>query len=215
MEQAVVVYNSPAIPSFKDKDLKKATSDIIKLTGTIRTNAFEIAHIIADIDEKGAYATDGFKSVHEWTETMFGYKKTTSYNLLKIGRDYTRALTARKGFDCNLLPEDCTENFTTSQVEAILPLGRDEAEKLVDDGTLSPDMSVRDIKKVVKAFTADPEDNSERSEEVPDPDDGPDSMDDGPDSMIDDEIVVVRDDEGRWYEVPAYVLLPYLVDSPE
>lgn len=155
-------------PTFKDSSLQSATNQILKLGDAIRKNLFHIAWIIADVDTRAAYQTDGFKSVHEWTEQTFGFKKTMSYDLLKIGKEYTREAISRKGktegYCSNLLPVpvvmdgdkivDCqpapVEDFSVTQISAMLPVGHKTALELVQDKVITPKTSVKKIKDIIK-----------------------------------------------------------------
>ena len=140
--------------SFTNKKLQNATMQIMQIVGEIKNNWFQIGAIIAEVDKEELYKEDGFSNVHEWTQRAFNIKKTTSYDLLRIGKDYTRELTTEKGritgYECNLLPENSEANFTTTQVMKMLPAGHDKAQELVDSKIITPDMTSTAIAKVIK-----------------------------------------------------------------
>lgn len=155
--------------AFTDKTLQNATMKIFQINEAIRKNYFAIAFIVAGVDSAEAYKADGFKDVHEWTSKTFGYKKSMSYDMLKIGREYTREMLNKSGkvagYECNLLPADSSDNFRTSQVIKLLPLGREMAGELVERGEVTPDMTVRAIADVVKGYTtSDDEEPAETAE---------------------------------------------------
>ena len=137
--------------------LQKFTNKVIKLGNAIRNNLYEVAFIIAEVDASECYKDDGFNNVAEWGEKSFGFKKTAIYDLLKIGRDYTRARLSAKGnvvgYESNLLPENVGEDFTTTQIIKMLPAGRELVVELVDNEEITPEMSCREIGKVIKAHT--------------------------------------------------------------
>lgn len=155
-------------PTFKDSALQSATNQILKLGDAIRKNLFHIAWIIAEVDSRVAYERDGFNSVHEWTEQTFGFKKTMSYDLLKIGKEYTREAISRKGktegYCSNLLPVpvvmdgdkivDCqpapVEDFSVTQISAMLPVGHETAVELVREQVITPKTSAKKIKDIIK-----------------------------------------------------------------
>lgn len=140
--------------SFINKKLQNATMQIMQIAGKIKNNWFQIGAIIAEVDKEELYKEDGFSNVHEWTQRAFNIKKTTSYDLLRIGKEYTRELTTEKGritgYECNLLPENSEANFTTTQVMKMLPAGHDKAQELVDSKVITPDMTSTAIAKVIK-----------------------------------------------------------------
>lgn len=140
--------------TFTNKKLQNATMQIMQIAGKIKNNWFQIGAIIAEVDREELYKDDGFENVHAWTMRAFNIKKTTSYDLLRIGKEYTRELTTEKGrvmgYECNLLPENSEANFTTTQVMKMLPAGHDKAQELVDSGVITPDMTTTAISKVIK-----------------------------------------------------------------
>lgn len=153
--------------TFQNAKLDRATKTIYKLSDGIKKNMFAVAAIIASVDAEKSYEQDGFANVHEWVTKTFGFKKSNSYELLKIGKEYTRAILNEAGtvksYQSNLVELNAANDFTTSQVQAVLPLGHDKAAELVNAGEITPEMSVRDIKKVVKENKEEKE-NSKRTE---------------------------------------------------
>ena len=155
--------------TFTNKKLQNATMQIMQIAGKIKNNWFQIGAIIADVDREELYKDDGFENVHAWTMRAFNIKKTTSYDLLRIGKEYTRELTTEKGrvmgYECNLLPENSEANFTTTQVMKMLPAGHDKAQELVDSGVITPDMTSTAISKVIKELNKKDEEPEQPKEE--------------------------------------------------
>lgn len=139
---------------FQNRALQRATSQILVLGNRIRQNYYMVAAIIADVDKMEAYKEDGFNTVHDWVESSFAVKKATSYNLLRLGQEYTRAVMSNTGkvtgYECNLLPETAVSTFSPTQVFRMMQLGRDEAGEMCNTGEITPDMSTRQIDKIVK-----------------------------------------------------------------
>ena len=162
-----IITNAIATTTYMNRDLNKATTTVNKLGNSIQRNLFEVAAIVAEVDCTKCYEEDGFKSVHEWTAQAFGIKKTASYSLLKIGKEYVEVLVNEKGkaisYGSNLY-HATEKDFSMSQVEALLPAGKDLAEDLAATEKVTPEMTVKEIKKVVKEHTADPEDTTEEGE---------------------------------------------------
>ena len=160
--------------TFTNKKLQNATMQIMQIAGRIKNNWFQIGAIIAEVDREELYKDDGFENVHAWTMRAFNIKKTTSYDLLRIGKEYTRELTTEKGritgYECNLLPENSEANFTTTQVMKMLPAGHDKAQELVDSGVITPDMTSTAISKVIKDLNKkdeEPEEPATSAEKEP------------------------------------------------
>lgn len=150
--------NTITVKEIKNATLRKATERITKCTHTIATNAYTIAAILAKIDETECYTEDGFKNVAEYTEAFFGMKKSATYEYIKIGREYVENNHSN-------LPH-AEVDFTHKQVAALLPLNnRDRAVELIEEGTITVDTPVSEIKKIVKAETTEPtEEETEEAE---------------------------------------------------
>lgn len=129
--------------SFLNADLRKSTNVIRNAGDGIRKNYFKIAHELAMIDKDETYLDDDFESVIEYAEKVFSIKKSSAYALIKIGLEWlnddaTRTILTEKGQD-----------FTFSQIGVMLPYSVDEVKPLCEDGTITPDMSVRKIKSIL------------------------------------------------------------------
>lgn len=171
MEMMINTTDRTAL-TFTNKKLQNATMQIMQIAGKIRNNWFEVGAIIATVDEQELYKDDGFNNVHEWTARAFNIKKSMSYDLLKIGKEYTREILSEKGrtlgYECNLEVPDSSENFALTQVIRMLPAGHDKAQELVTAKVITPDMTSTAIGKVIKGLTAKDE-----------PDDEPEATDNG------------------------------------
>lgn len=199
-----LVTTSPTV-SYTNKELQRATSTIFKIGDAIRKNWFAIAHVIARVDKMECYKDDGFSTVHEWTEKTFGIKKTASYSLLTIGKEYTREIVNASGkvigYGSNLI-SDGSDDFSKTQVEKMLPVGHEKAVTLVTDGEITPEMSAKEISRIIKSYT-----NSESEQE--------NTGDGEPEQEIDadskGETVSVWDKDGSEYMIPVAILEKYAI----
>ena len=190
--------------TFNNKELQKATNTVFKLGDAIKRNWFAIAHIVAHVDATECYKDDGFNTVHEWVEKTFGIKKTASYSLLTIGKEYTRKIVNSSGkvvgYGTNLIT-DGTDDFSKTQVEKMLPGGHKLAVELVNGGEITPDMSAKEISRIVKSHTNPETDDAETEQE---------QETDSPEKY-DGETVSVWDKNGVEYAIPLEVLKMYTV----
>lgn len=193
--------------TFENKDLQKATNAVFKLGDAIKKNWFAIAHIVAHVDATECFKDDGFNTVHEWVEKTFGIKKSASYTLLTIGKEYTREIVNASGkvvgYGTNLIT-DGSDDFSKTQVEKMLPAGHELAVELVAGGEITPEMSAKEISKVVKAHT-NPEPETDETEPEQETDGGNGEPEQEP------ETVSVWDKDGKEYKIPADVLNKYRV----
>lgn len=169
MEELIITAEHKQL-AFTNKELQNATMAIYKIAENIRTRWFEIAAIVAMVDAKELYKDDGFSDVHEWVNKTFAFGKSTSYDLLKVGREYVREVTNKAGkvigYESNLVPVGA-DNFSTTQVRRMLPAGHELASELVEAGEITPDMTTTKIAKVIKAHLSpeSTEDEEEGGEE--------------------------------------------------
>lgn len=190
-------------PEYLNKGLNEATKKIQALGDGIRKAYFTVAAIIAKVDREALYELDGFKNVHEWTEKEFGFKSSRSYSLLTIGQKWTEEVIDKRGHVTGHVAV-IDPNFSTSQIEKMLPAGRDKAEELYEAGVIRPEMSAKEIEKAVKA-ALHPEE-AEELETVEEQDEGAN------DSEVTPEICIkVTDEEGNEYEIPESILMSYKI----
>lgn len=217
MNEIAIITNATA-PAYTNKALNTATQKVYKIGETVRKCAFETAVIIAGVESSECYKEDGFNTVHEWTEAAFGFKKSASYTLLKIGREYVREITNPKtnkvtGYASNLLPEDAEKDFTTTQIEKMLPAGHAFAAELVERGEVTPDMTCREISKVIKGYLAEDEKDTDDGAEV---EDGGDTEDTGKSKAVSvtmtekDGDIFIEDGINTWV-IPCEVFDKYRV----
>lgn len=194
---------------FHNKMLKEATVRMFKVGETVRKCSLTASVIIASVDASECFKDDGFSSVHEWTEKTFGFKKSQSYALLKIGQEYITEVRSKSGsvigYRTNLLPEDSVLDFNTTQIQRMLPGGHELAVQLVESGEITPEMSAKKIADVVKAYTSDEPETKEEPEATAEPEES--EADDG----IEKRYVLVADEIGNKYEIPYSILKEYIV----
>lgn len=170
MEELIITAEHKQL-SFTNKELQNASMAIFKIAENIRTRWFEIAAIVAMVDSRELYKDDGFSDVHEWVNKTFAFGKSTSYDLLKVGREYVREVHNKAGkvigYESNLVPEG-SDNFSTTQVRRMLPAGHELAAELVADGEITPDMTTTKIAKIVKAHISPEPEDEEPTEDTED-----------------------------------------------
>lgn len=191
-------------PEYLNKGLNEATKKIQALGDGIRKAYFTVAAIIAKVDREALYELDGFKNVHEWTEKEFGFKSSRSYSLLTIGQKWTDEVVDKRGHVTGHVAV-IDPNFSTTQIEKMLPAGRDKAEELYEAGVIRPEMSAKDIEKAIKT-TLHPKEEEELETVEEEQDEGAN------DSEVTPELCIrVTDENGTEYEIPESVLMQYKI----
>ena len=189
-----------------NKNLARATEKIYKLADTMRKSAYEVAVIIANVEVNQWFLDDGFEDIHAWTAKMFGFKKSASYNLLKIGKEWSRTVLNEAGkpvaYRSILTDADAPIDFTTSQVALLLPEGIAAAKELVEEEVITPEMTCEDIRKKLKEL-------HEPKPKHTDPDTEDDQEDSEPEQAEAEPMKLVTDGNGHEYMIPISVLAQY------
>lgn len=156
MENTIIARNY----KFESKELTKATVAIAKATESAAKSLLKIASVMAEVEARALYADD-FKSIAEYGERVFGYKKSAVYNMVRIGRDYIDPATGK-----SVLALENGQDFTFNQLTRLLPLPSvDVAEELVAEEVITPDMTLREIENAVKEYNH--KDDAAEGEEEP------------------------------------------------
>jgi hypothetical protein len=150
---------------FENQSLAKATEEIVSLQKNVNQSLISVAGIAGEVATSESYKDDGFKSAQEWLMKTFNYKKSTAYTMVKIGKEYLQleidaCLPIYKTIFAN--PET-DEDFTLTQLEKLLPLGKEKIEAYLSTGDLKYSMTVKEIKDFVSMIKS-LEKKSEESE---------------------------------------------------
>ena len=143
--------NELVTKKFENQSLAKATEEIIRLQKNVNQSLISVACISGEVAKSESYKDDGFKSAQEWLMNTFNYKKSTAYTMVKIGKEYVQleingCLPIYKTIFAN---SETDEDFNLTQLEKLLPLGKERIEAYLSNGDLKYSMTVKDIKEFV------------------------------------------------------------------
>lgn len=154
MENNIITKNYDA-KEMKSAKLRRATENINKIGTEMRKNCFKVASIIARVEADKAYEEDGFGTVHEWTETCFGIKRSVSYSLLRIGKEETLEVLDDRGRVVDYISKLHDVNgdgFTVTQLERMASLDDEVKKGLINDGVITADMTCKEIMDTAKQY---------------------------------------------------------------
>lgn len=134
------------------KSLANTTDKINKLQLNMKKSLLAIAKILSDIKAEEVKKA-GFKNVAHYAEVVFGYKKAMTSNLIRIGTQY---VVHDKNKYYTILENDGSD-FTVSQLQECLKLDVATVQDLVEEKTITADMTCKEIREVVKEITTDTE----------------------------------------------------------
>lgn len=134
--------------TIKNKSLQSQTKAIIKLMHQMKSNLFEIAMRLKAIQDGKMYESDGFADVQDYAEQVFGYKKSMTYNLLRVADMYL----IQDGRTYHSLLAHETNDYTVSQLQEVVTIEPAQAKILDANSVISPDMTTKEIRAQVKKF---------------------------------------------------------------
>ncbi|MBD5525454.1 MAG: hypothetical protein HDR04_13755 [Lachnospiraceae bacterium] len=110
----------------------------------IDNTALKVAFDLHWINSKQAYKIKNFPTIVDYAKFYFGYEKTSCYSLIAVVDRF-----AKRDEDGNILEEidDAYSAYSSSKLALMVNLTDDQI-----NASLKPAMSVRDIKKIVKAI---------------------------------------------------------------
>ncbi len=163
--------NELTTKKFENQSLAKATEEIVSLQKNVNQSLISVAGIAGEVATSESYKEDGFKSAQEWLMKTFNYKKSTAYTMVKIGKEYVQleidvCLPIYKTIFAN--PET-DEDFTLTQLEKLLPLGKEKIEVYLSTGDLKYSMTVKEIKDFVSTIKSLEKKSEETETEAEEP----------------------------------------------
>lgn len=149
----------------KNYKLRQHTAAIVKLMNATKRNMYEIAARLVVIRDEKLYEEDGFESVHDYASRCFGYKQNMTYKMLVTAEKFIEKSPDNKRYISILTHTDA--DYTVSQLMELNSLEADTAKQLDTSGTISPDMTTKQIREVVKSYkNGDIDANGNSSEEA-------------------------------------------------
>lgn len=148
--------NELTTKKFENQSLAKATEEIIRLQKNVNQSLISVAGISGEVEKSESYKDDGFKNAQEWLMSTFNYKKSTAYTMVKIGKEYVElevdgCVPVYKTIFAN---HETDEDFTLTQLEKLIPLGKEKIETYLLTGAIKYSMTVKEIKETVATIKA-------------------------------------------------------------
>lgn len=144
MAENVKIIETSRVDSLKNPELRTAARKVVKLEQTRERAAYAIAQVLYNVDLKRLYVQDGFKSIEQFANSVFGYKRATVNNMMRIAKNYM--LPDGSG---TVLQKD-GQDFTYSKLSELLPLDAEIVKQAVEDGEITPAMTQRELREYVK-----------------------------------------------------------------
>ena len=137
------VITSVGAFSFKNRALAGYSRRIAELGADISAKNVEIAKILGHVLDEKCYVEDGFKSVAEYAEEVFGIKKQSAYQMANVGARFFNS-----------------EDETAKKVSALVPpsnlaelqnVPMEEIKKALDSGIISESSTQKSLREFAKS----------------------------------------------------------------
>lgn len=154
MEQTKIITAKTA--NFSNHELTMATRIIVKEAEKATKSLLTIALTLNQIDSQRLYADD-FKNITEYAKSVFGYAKSTVYNMLGVARRFI-------GDDNKSIIAHSDADYTVNQLAQMLPITTEQVKELDESGVITPDSSLNEIRDAIKRYTEKPETETTETE---------------------------------------------------
>lgn len=135
--------------SMKNEKLAAHTQAIFALMTATKRNMFEIAVRLNVIASEKLYETDGYKDVFDYAAKVLGYKRNFVYKLTAAADKFIEA-NGNGGYVSVIVHDE--SDYTVSQLIEMNSVETDMVIALDENGVITPEMSTKEIREVVKDF---------------------------------------------------------------
>lgn len=136
--------------------LDEATKRIELAIEQGKRSIFRIAETLASVNDNKLLADTEYKSLAEYAQERFGFKKAYTYSLAKVGSRFIEDGTSIIAHD--------DADYTAGQLQELLPLTNEQAQELDREARICPTTPAREIREIVKAYLYNEEPESEELE---------------------------------------------------
>lgn len=126
--------------------LKEQTAKITSLLDGAKYNLYEVAMRLLVIKNEELYKDDNFVDIYDYTKKVFGYGKNMTYKMVKTAE----TLVEQKGEEYRSIICHDDSDYSMSQLFELGTLAPKEVVELDADGAISPSMTTKEIREVVK-----------------------------------------------------------------
>ena len=137
------VITSVGAFSFKNRALAGYSRRIAELGADISAKNVEIAKILGHVLDEKCYVEDGYKSVAEYAEEVFGIKKQSAYQMANVGSKFFNSEdeTAKK----------VSALVSPSNLAELQNVPMEEIKKAIDSGAISESSTQKSLRDFAKS----------------------------------------------------------------
>ena len=141
--EIATVITSVGAFSFKNRALAGYSRRIAELGADISAKNVEIAKILGHVLDEKCYVEDGYKSVAEYAEEVFGIKKQSAYQMANVGAKFFNSEdeTAKK----------VSALVSPSNLAELQNVPMEEIKKALDSGAISESSTQKSLRDFAKS----------------------------------------------------------------
>lgn len=139
--------------SFKNDRLNAISADISEVIrngkADIERYNKQLCELFGEVKTSKCYEDDGFKSVADYANAVFGVKRSAAYQFAAVGERF---------YNAEELPEEVgalVQSTTPSKLAELVNMSNEDITAHVNDGTLTADTTQADMRELAKAAKAD------------------------------------------------------------
>lgn len=141
----VIPANTDIATNFKDERLARATTRILNIYRQAAKYADEknreIAKVLSEVMENKAYVKDGFSSVYDYADKVFGISKNNSYSLANAGKVYR---------DDKAHPE--LKAMSPSKLAEVARIAPEKLTEALNEGKISSKTTQAELREIAKSL---------------------------------------------------------------
>ena len=158
--------------------LREQTAKITSLLDGAKYNLYEVAMRLLVIKKEELYKDDNFVNIYDYTKKVFGYGKNMTYKMITTAE----TLVEQKGDEYRSIICHDDSDYSMSQLFELGTLAPKEVVELDAEGAITPSMTTKEIRAVVKDTKEMMEKEAESEEE---PTEGETEIEEGEPIIVD------------------------------
>lgn len=135
-----ITTHAPATFNFKSAALNAYSRQIAEIGAEMASKNIQIAKILGKIMTEEAYKEDGFTSVQEYAEKVFGIKKSSAYQLANVGKRFYNSDSEAARKVAEMLPP--------ANLAELKNMSDEDIAKEVESGAITPYTTQKKLREI-------------------------------------------------------------------
>ena len=142
-EMQNVTVSAMTLPEFKNAELAKAAREILKAGENMASQNVKIATVLGRVKKTRCFVQDGFKSVEQFANEVFGIGKASAYKMAQVGERFYNEPTETA--------QKAAAILSTSNLAEVLSMDDEQLSAAIDSGKISMNSKQKELREAAKA----------------------------------------------------------------